>query len=343
MARGDQLGRQWRIIQTLISSRRGKSAYELATELECNPRTVYRDLEALQLAGFPIYTTRSDGRNLWSLLDSVKHQMPVPFTLTELMALYFGRDMLKVFRNTAFYESLESLFRKIKATLPPESIRYLDKTEQTLRFSIKPYKDYGRFKEILNRVNEAAVSRRSVEIVYYTMGRKKETLRRVNPYGIWFFNGSFYLIGFCHLRKEVRIFALDRIKMLHQTEETFSVPDDFRLEEFMLDSFGIYKGPTVRVKAWFHPDAAGYIKEKIWHPSQKIHLNPDGSVILEAEVSGTDEIRFWIMSWGSKALVLEPESLREKIREEAEKTAMLYGQAGQGDKEAESSAARGQS
>ena len=133
MARGDQLGRQWKIIQTLISSGQGKSASELAQELECHPRTLYRDLEALQVAGFPIYSERSGGKNLWSLLDTVKHQIPVPFTLTELMALYFGRNMLKVFKDMAFYDSLESLFKKVKTTLPPESIKYLKDVEQTLK------------------------------------------------------------------------------------------------------------------------------------------------------------------------------------------------------------------
>ena len=147
MARGDQLGRQWKIIQTLISARTGKSAAELAEGLDCNPRTVYRDLEALQVAGFPIYTERVDRKNLWSLLDTVKHQMPVPFSLTELMALYFGRDLLKGFKDTAFYESLESLLQKVKTTLPPESIKYLENVEQTLHLAIKPYKDYGRFKD----------------------------------------------------------------------------------------------------------------------------------------------------------------------------------------------------
>ena len=324
MARGDQLGRQWKIIQTLISSRIGKSAADLAEEMECHPRTVYRDLEALQVAGFPIYTERSGGKNLWSLLDTVKHQIPVPFSLTELMALYFGRDMLKVFKDTAFYDSLESLFQKVKTTLPPESIKYLKNVEQTLHLCMKPYKDYGKFKEILNRVNDAAINRKSIEIVYYTMSRKKESRRRVDPYRIWFFNGTFYLIGLCHMRNEVRIFALDRIKMLHQTKETFEVPEDFSLEDFMGPSFGVYQGAPAHIKVWFHPDVVGYIKEKIWHESQQIHPQDDGSIIFEADVAGTDEIRFWIMTWGSKAVVLEPKSLREEIRMEAERMAKRY-------------------
>ncbi|MCG6878845.1 MAG: WYL domain-containing protein, partial [Deltaproteobacteria bacterium] len=243
------------------------------------------------------------------------------FNLTELMALYFSRDMLKVFKDTAFYDSLESMFQKVKTTLPPESIKYLESLEQTLQMGIKPYKEYGKFKGILNQVNNAAINHSSIEIVYYTMSRKKESRRRVDPYRIWFFNGTFYLIGFCHKRRDVRVFALDRIKMLHQTKENFEIPEDFSLENFMASSFGVYQGEAVRIKVWFHSDVAGYIKEKIWHESQRIHILDDGSIIFEARVAGTDEIRFWIMTWGSRAEVLEPESLREEIRIEAEKMA----------------------
>ena len=150
--------------------------------------------------------------------------------------------MLKVFRGTVFYDSLESLFTKIKTTLPAESIKYLKNVEQTLHLGMKPYKDYGKFKEILKQVNDAAVNRKAIEIVYFTMSRRKESRRKVNPYRIWFFNGTFYLIGFCHMRDDVRIFALDRIKMLHQTKETFEVPEDFDLEAFTGASFGVYQG-----------------------------------------------------------------------------------------------------
>jgi len=240
------------------------------------------------------------------------------------MALYFGRDMLKVFKDTPFYDSLESLFQKVKTTLPPESRKYLKNVEQTLHLGVKPYKEYGKFKGILNRVNDAAVNRKSIEIVYYTMSRKKESRRRVDPYRVWFLNGTFYLIGLCHTRHEVRIFALDRIKMLHETKETFDIPDDFSFEKFTESSFGVYQGEPVYIKVWFHPDVAGYIKEKIWHESQQIYPQDDGSIIFEAEVAGTDEIRFWIMTWGAKAVVLEPESLREEIRAEAEMMADRY-------------------
>ncbi|MFC1863906.1 helix-turn-helix transcriptional regulator, partial [Thermodesulfobacteriota bacterium] len=317
MARGDQLGRQWKIIQTLISSRVGKSAADLASELEINPRTIYRDLEALQVAGFPIYNERVDGKHVWSLLDTMKHQIPIPFSLPELMALYFGRDMLKVFQGTVFHDSMESLFQKVKTTLPPESKKYIENVEQTLHLAMKPYKQYSKFKEIINRVNDAAINKNSIEIVYYTMSRKKESKRIVDPYKIWFFNGTFYLIGLCHVRNEIRIFALDRIKMLHQTEEPFEIPEDFSLDEFIGISFGVFQGEPVKVKVWFHADVAGYIKEKTWHESQEIHSQGDGSIIFEAEVAGTEEIKFWIMNWGSKAEVLEPESLRSEIHDEA--------------------------
>jgi len=197
-------------------------------------------------------------------------------------------------------------------------IAALSAATQILHVGLKPYKEYSKFKEIINRVNEATQKKKSIDIVYYTMSRKKESKRKVDPYRIWFFNGTFYLIGKCHLRGEVRIFALDRIKILHLTKDSFVIPEDFNLDDFMRPSFGVFQGEPIKAKIWFHTDVAGYIKEKIWHESQEIHPQDDGSIIFEAEVAGTDEIKFWTMSWGSKAEVLEPESLRDEIREEAE-------------------------
>ena len=127
-------------------------------------------------------------------------------------------------------------------------------------------------------MNEAAVKKRSIEIVYFTMSRNKETWRKVDPYRIWFFNGTFYLIAYCHYRDEVRVFAIDRIKMLHKTKDQFEIAEDFNFEDFMRPSLGVFQGKPTNVKIKFVVEVAGYIAEKVWHESQKIREQNDGSI-----------------------------------------------------------------
>ena len=228
-------------------------------------------------------------------------------------------------KNTIFHDSLESLFQKIRSTLPQETITYLTRIENSLTVHPKPYKPYGEYREIIEQVNEAVLQRRWIRIDYFSMHRKEDSSREVAPYGIWFFDGSFYMIGYCRLRKDVRIFALDRIRRLETTFETFEIPDSFDMDAFMKSSFGVFHGEPVTVKVRFSPDIAGYIAEKVWHDSQIIEQEKDGSILFSAEVAGTNEIKFWILNWGSKAEVLEPASLREEIRNEACAMVQAYG------------------
>jgi predicted DNA-binding transcriptional regulator YafY len=324
MARGDQLARQWMIFQRLMTSRYGKTVNDLAADLDCHPRTVYRDLDALQVGGFPIYKEKVNGTKLWALMESAKKPVPIPFSLSELVALYFGRDVLKILKNTVFHDALESLFKKIKTTLPVESKKYLKQIEKSLRAGPGPHKKYDKFKDTIETLNEAVIKKQVVEIVYYAMRRKKVTRRKVAPYKLWFYDGTFYLIGHCRSKKDIRIFAVDRIKMLSLTGERFEVPAEFSVDEFMKASFGVFQGQPVHVKVHFTSDAAGYIKEKVWHVSQKLSEKNDGSVILELDVAGTKEIKHWILRWGSQAQVLEPDSLREEIRSEAAEILGVY-------------------
>lgn len=325
MARNDQLGRQWKIIQTMLASRTGVAVSDLAQDMGCHSRTVYRDLEMLQAAGFPFYNEQIGKTSRWSLMDSAKRQIPIPLDLTELMALYFSRDMMKMLKDTIFYDSLETLFQKIKSTLPAEYITYLNRIEKSLVVSPKPYKPYGEYRETIDRVNEAVLQNHCIRIDYFSMHRKELFSRTVAPYKIWFFDGSFYIIGYCRLRKDIRIFALDRIRNLETTEDSFEIPETFDMDTFMKSSFGVFHGEPVQVKVRFSPDIAGYITEKIWHDSQIIEHEKDGSILFTAEVAGTDEIKFWILNWGSKAEVLAPESLRNEIRAEAEAMMQTYG------------------
>jgi predicted DNA-binding transcriptional regulator YafY len=324
MARGDQLARQWRIIQTLISSRHGKSVSDLAQDLSCHTRTVYRDLEALQAAGFPVYTDRVGGQNVWCLMDTAKHSIPIPFSLPELMALYFSRGMMGVLKDTVFYESLVTLFEKIKTTLPDEYLEYLVRVEKSLTVKSRPRTPYGQLRSIIDNVSEAAIHKKFIQIDYYVMSRKKKTRRKVAPYKIWFFDGTFYLIGHCGLRQDIRIFAMDRILNFEPTDETFEMPENFNIDDFMKSSFGVFQGEPVRVRIRFAADIADYIREKVWHENQQIESQNDGSIIFEAEVAGIEEIKYWILKWGAKARVLEPASLRDAIRAEAEALVANY-------------------
>jgi predicted DNA-binding transcriptional regulator YafY len=163
-----------------------------------------------------------------------------------------------------------------------------------------------------------------IEIDYYTMSRKKRTRRKVAPYKIWFFDGAFYLVGNCGLREDIRIFALDRIKSLRLTDEPFEMPADFKVEDFMQTSFGVFHGEPQNVRIRFAPEVAGYIKEKTWHATQKIKSQNDGSVIFEARVAGIDEIKYWLMSWGGKAEVLSPATLRDEMISEAQNMLRCY-------------------
>ena len=86
----------------------------------------------------------------------------------------------------------------------------------------------------------------------------------------------------------------------------------------MQASFGVFHGQPQNVRIRFAAEVAGYISEKTWHRTQKIEPQKDGSLIFEARVAGTDEIKYWLMTWGSKAEVLSPAALREEMLSEAE-------------------------
>jgi predicted DNA-binding transcriptional regulator YafY len=322
--RGDQLARQWRVIRAIEASPNGLTVAEIAKREETGIRTIYRDLEALQAAGFPLYTEKVERASRWAFVDTYKFKIPVPFTLTELMSLYFYKDLVRVFKGTPFHDSIDSVFKKIQSTLPPQALRYLDQMQSVFHVGIKPYKDYGQFRNILNQVNQAAMDRRRVEMVYHSLQRKEKTLRKVDPYKVWFYDGTIYLIGLSHLREEVRMFVLDRIKMLKVTDERFTMPNDFNLDDFMRNSFKVMHDELYAVRVRISPGWARWVSEKIWHESQKAKKNGDGSLELSFRVAGLDEIRRWVLSFGPEAVVLEPEKLKEMVRKDLSRNLAQY-------------------
>ena len=322
--RGEQLARQWRILRALESNRYGMTVADLAEQEGCHVRTIWRDLAALQDAGFPIYSEKEGQRSRWAFIEGYTHQLPVPFTVMELMSLYFYRDILRVFKDTVFFESLDALFRKVRSALPKESLSYLERVEQTFHMGFKPFKDYGQFKEIIRVINEAVQYLKVVEMRYYSMSSNRETTRKIDPYKVWFFNGTLYLIGWCHIHNEIRMFVLDRIKWLKATPQRFIPPDDFDLDAYMADAFGVIQTEPEKVVIRFDPSLERYLRENIWHPSQSFSKETDGNILLSMEVGGLVEVMGWVLGFGRRAEVLEPAYFRRTVEEEVKALAMRY-------------------
>jgi predicted DNA-binding transcriptional regulator YafY len=322
--RGTQLARQWRILKLLETRKRGLSAEALSAELDAPIRTVYRDLKAIEEAGFPLYNAQIENRAYWRLMDGFKGGFPLPMTSTELMALHLSREILKVFDGSVFQESIESLFDKVRASLPPETFRYLEKISGSLKVGFGPLKKFRDVKQIIAEASDAAAKARQVEIVYRAASTKEVSSRRVDPYQVWAMNGSFYLIGLCHLRGAVRTFAMDRIKALTILDATFHRPKDFSLEDYLESAFRVMRGDPEVVEARFTARAAHVIRERVWHPTQEIRELDDGGLILTFEVAVNYEVISWMLGFGSAAEVLQPKSLRDRIIRELQAAEAMY-------------------
>ena len=316
MPRGDQLARQWGVLNLVEAHHYGITIESLAEETGCHARTVRRDLAALERAGFPLYTEDLEGEVRWKLLNTFKNAPHVPFTITEILSLYFSRDLLKVLKGTPFFESIEAVLDKIRKTAAPKALEHLEKLEHSLYAAQRKQKDYGRYKGLLDRLMAATADGKTVEITYHTMHSDKITVRQIDPYKIWYYENTFFLIGRCHRHNEVRMFVVERIKAMKVLSEGFSVPPDFSIEKYVRESFGVMHGDKVTVVVRFDREVAGYIREKVWHPSQRIKLNRDGSITVTLTVSGPAEVKHWAMSYGRHAQIKEPASLRDEVKKD---------------------------
>ena len=321
--RGDQLARQWQLIQRLARSHGGVGLDELARELDCVRRTVYRDLDALMYAGFPVVSERRDGRVYYRFLDTFRLG-DVPFTPDEILALAFGEDLLRTLEGTVFHDSIGSALAKIRAGLSPELVDYLARLAESFRVLPGPHKNYARFRDTIQTLNDAVLSRHTVSMRYRTGRTGSVATRQLDPYRVWYRSGALYVVGLDHRSGEIRTFAVDRIRRLERTARRFEVPRSFDFDAFVGSSFGVISEPATRVRIRFDARWATYVEEHTWHPSQEISRKQGGAVELVMEVGGTAELCAWILSFGAGAEVLEPDSLRSEVTGALEATLARY-------------------
>jgi predicted DNA-binding transcriptional regulator YafY len=321
--RGDQLARQWQLIQRLAKSHAGVSLDELASELGCVRRTVYRDLDALMFAGFPVMSEKREGRVYYRFLDSFRLGN-VPFTPDEILALAFSEDLLRTLEGTVFHESIQSALAKIRSGLGPELSDFLGRLSTSFRVLPGPHKNYARFRDVIQTLNDAVLGRKTVRMRYRTSRTGAVATRKLDPYRIWYRSGGLYVVGFDHKSGEVRTFAVDRIRALDAIEDRFEPLADFDFDAYIGSSFGVIAEPASRVRIRFERRWTTYVEERTWHPSQTLERGSDGTLLLSMDVGGVADLRTWVLSFGSGAEVLEPESLRADVIRELRESLDRY-------------------
>jgi predicted DNA-binding transcriptional regulator YafY len=150
-------------------------------------------------------------------------------------------------------------------------------------------------------------------------------LRIVQPYHLACLENQWYLFGHDLERRQLRTFALPRMRDVCLTSRQFHRPANFSVSKILRGSFGAHSGRKKhRIRLEFDPFAARLVAERTWHESQRIQSRRDGSIVLELELTGLEEIERWILSWGSHVRVLAPVALIEIVRGAAIAIDKLY-------------------
>ncbi len=302
------LERRFQLLTLLMGGGRPR-ADDLARRFGVTRRSVYRDLAFLEQMGVPV--VRDGGR--YAVLDTFKVR-PVQFEPDEVLALMAALDFglrKRPLAGTAAHSARE----KLLAVLPAKQQEMASGLNQTLvvdpiqAYSLPPSPD------VEAACRAAVEGPHPLRILYQALHAEQPVPRVVRPYGMAYRGTALYLIGFCELREEIRIFRANRILEAQVLSSTFERPADFDLEQYLSDVWGIEFGPLMHVRVRFDRSVARLVRETVWHPSQRVEEEEGGSVILRMEARGTGELARWLAGFGGSAEVLEPPELRAAVIE----------------------------
>ncbi len=299
----------------------GISATDLARQVGVSRRTIYRDLDAMDLdAGLGIWNDR--GR---FGLEAGAFLPPLALTLSEAMAFFLAARLLAKASDELDTEIIGA-FVKLAQILPPV-------LAEQLRVTADTYADTPRneaFTRALRALTEAIAGRRVVEFDYeagvYDPARGVRRTR-LHP---WVIEPSaqtrgLYVIGFDESRGARRTFKIERIRSISVTPTVFPEHDTGVASELQAAWDVVSDEPPVEVVVRFDPSVAARVAETSWHPSQALQKAADGSLTWRARVAGLLEVRSWVLGWGAAAEVLQPPELRAWVADQVTAAALRYG------------------
>jgi predicted DNA-binding transcriptional regulator YafY len=323
--RHNEIVRQWEIIRTLEESAHGKSLRALAEQLSVTQRTIRRDLDVIERAGFMLdqITVNEERRSILKR-DFFRGVAARGFTLSEMCALYLSRSLLEGSAGGPFREDLTRAFDKIESALPPRLWRYIEQLPAVLSSKgDAPKKRGADVPAYLARLADAVLDHKRVEMRYESFSSRAVKEYRIEPHRLLYGQGGLYLHAFVPIYGEMRTFAVERIKHLAVLDEVFEPHADLDAGAFP-HSLGVYSGRPERVELEFTAKMAPYVLEREWHRTQTLERRPDGTVRLVLQVSVDWALRNWILSFGGDVRVIEPKRLAEQILDRLEEARRQY-------------------
>jgi predicted DNA-binding transcriptional regulator YafY len=300
----------------LIEAKPGLSAEELAIICEISTRSCFRDLQVLCCAGVPIYYD-----NGYRLLE--KSQLKkVSLSLEEALALIYGIKLLEKQRGPI--RAGAEVKEKLLELLPNQLRHEIEDYQKQVDVSVNTTVDYSETGGVFKRLNEAIRQQQNLEMEYYSFASSELKTRIIDPYQIVYRDGFWYLVAFCHLRNEIRLFRVDRIRKLEFKGGHFIKPVDFDLESYLGSAWQMERGEEYTFRVRFWGDAVRYLQETRFHPSQEIQEMPDGSLVFTAKACGLKSVTRWVLQFGGEALVLEPIELRQQVVKELQRAIQKY-------------------
>ena len=325
MPRNAEMIRQWRVLREIEASH-GVTIPHLATLTGVTTRTIRRDLDALQEAGFALYDQTVDGRKRWYLnRHPFKKLDEVGFTLGELSALYFSRTLMECLSGTPFQDDLTQAFAKLDGVLGSRLRAFLDRLPEAIQAKPgpTPRRVEAQQRKTVGRLLDAILQQQRLSMRYHSMSSRKEKSYRIDPYRLVYAQGSLYLFAYVPAYEQVRTFAVDRIRRLSPIEETFEVIEHIG-DTVFAHSLGIHAGSPERVEVTFTPDVAPYVAERVWHRSQTVETLADGSILIRFDVCTDAALVSWILGFGAAARVQAPTHLVRSIATELKRAHRRY-------------------